>query len=134
MAASIDVELLDTDNYAVWSQKMQFLLTIKDLWGAISGDKVKEGVDAKARALIGLHVKDYHLSTLARSETAREAWEAFAGIYQAKSNAKRLQLKKQLNSLEKAHNEPLTAYIARATDLLTSCCLPDTKSTMTKSF
>ena len=33
---NIDIEKLDTDNYAVWSVKMEAFLIIKELWSAVT--------------------------------------------------------------------------------------------------
>lgn len=118
MSEIIQIEMLDTDKYAAWSAKMEFLLKVKGLWSAISSEEtVNATVDAKALAQIGLHVKSFHLGTVRRAKSAKEAWDALAGVYQAKSNAKRLQLKRELNALVKGRGEPLTRYLTRATDI-----------------
>jgi transposase InsO family protein len=113
------VAKLDVDNYATWSIKMQFLLINKGLWAPISGnrDEFDDADDDKARALIGLLVMDHHLGVVAKAKTAKQAWDAFASIYKAKSNARRLQLKRELTALRKEDGEPLTKYVARATDI-----------------
>ena len=38
-------------------------------------------------------------------------------MYKAKTNARRLKLRRDLNSLKKELNEPLTKYVARAKDI-----------------
>lgn len=112
------VERLDVDNYAVWETRMKFLLITKGLWAAVEGgDDVTPEADKKALALIGLHVKEHHLTTLKRCGTAREAWLQLEAVYQAKSNAKKLQLKKDLAQLKMRTDEPLTKFAARATDI-----------------
>ena len=94
---------------------MRFLLITKGLWTPVSGaGDVNETSDQKALALIGLCVKDHHLSTLVGCKTAKEAWETLEAVYKAKSNARRLQLKRDLNSLRMLGGEPLTKYVARA--------------------
>jgi hypothetical protein len=54
---------------------------------------------------------------VAECETAREAWDTLAKIYKAKSNAMKLQLKRELNALKKDAAEPLTMYVGRAKNL-----------------
>ena len=114
----VGIEKLDVDNYATWSVKMKFLLITKGLWAPITaqGD-VNAAADEKALALIGLFVQDHHLGTVANAKSAKEAWMSLENIYQAKSNARRLWLKRELNSLRKVANEPLTKYVARAVDI-----------------
>ncbi|GAB4823785.1 hypothetical protein N2152v2_010831 [Parachlorella kessleri] len=101
------VELLDVDNYATWRSKMKFLLITKGLWAAVVGDSIDRDEDAKALALIGLHVKDLHLPVLERCTTAKGAWEQLEAVYQAKSNARKRQLRKELSQLRMGAAEPL---------------------------
>lgn len=109
------IKRLDVDNYATWSTKMRFLLITKGYWTAV--EEEGQDNDAKALALIGLCVEDHHLSTIDKCSTAKEAWETLASIYKAKSIAKVLQLKRELNSLKKETSEPITKYIARAKNI-----------------
>ena len=111
-------ELLDVDNYATWETRMKFLLITRGLWIAVtSNGEVDPDTDQKALALIGLCVKEHHLTTLKRCATAREAWQQLEAVYQAKSNARRLQLKKDLTQLKMGPGEPLTKFAARAVDI-----------------
>ncbi|GAB4819613.1 hypothetical protein N2152v2_006659, partial [Parachlorella kessleri] len=111
------VELLDVDNYATWRSKMKFLLITKGLWAAVVGDSIDRDKDAKALALIGLHVKDLHLPVLERCTTAKGAWEQLEAVYQAKSNARKRQLRKELSQLRMGAAEPLAKYVARAKEI-----------------
>ena len=73
--------------------------------------------DQKALALIGLSVMDHHLPSLGQRETAKAAWDALESVYKAKSMARRVALKREMNSLKKAAEEPMTKYVARAKEL-----------------
>ena len=111
-------EPLDVDNYATWETRMKFLLITKGLWTAIECEnEVDPAIDQKALALIGLCVKEHHLTTLKRCNTALEAWQQLEAVYQAKSNARKLQLKKELTMLKMGPGEPLTKFAARAVDI-----------------
>ena len=60
---NVDIDKLDTDNYAVWSFKMKAFLIIKDLWGAVSGQgEPKPEADGKALAQLALQSRTttYH--------------------------------------------------------------------------
>ena len=52
-----------------------------------------------------------------RCKTAKEAWQQFEAVYQAKSNARKLQLRKELAQLKMGPGEPLTKYVGRARDI-----------------
>jgi hypothetical protein len=113
------VELLDQDNYGSWSMRMEFLLESRGLGGCIDGTAAVQGSekDRKARALIGLYVKEHHLATVSECKTAKEAWEALAQLFKARTNARMLQLRKELGELKMAPTETLAKYFARAKTL-----------------
>jgi hypothetical protein len=113
------VELLDHDNYGPWSMRMEFLLEAKGLGGCIDGTASVQGSekDRKARALIGLHVKEHHLATVNECKTAKEAWDTLATLFKARTNARKLQLRKELSDLKMAPMESLAKYFARAKTL-----------------
>ena len=114
-ADKLIVERLDVNNYATWKARMKYLLISKGLWTAVdSTDNVNPEIDLKALALIGLHVKEHHIPTLERCSTAREAWLQLEAVYQAKTTARKLLLRKQLAQLKMEAGEPITKYVARA--------------------
>ena len=110
------VELLDVDNYAAWSIRMKALLVTKGLWVAIESSTVDAALDQKALATIILHVKDHHLQTMGGCSTARQAWNTLRATYEAKSNARKVLLRKELTQL-KMGSEPMTKFFARAKDI-----------------
>jgi hypothetical protein len=119
----VSIERLGVSNYNTWAPRMTFLLKHKSLWGVVANalpttasvtDKEK---DERALALIGLYVHDYHLNTVYSCTSAKAAWDALEEIYKAKSTARRLQLKRELNTLKMQSGEPLTKYFSRAKDL-----------------
>ena len=111
------VELLDVDNYVPWSIRMKARLITKGLWSAVASDMPDATTDQKALSLIILHVKDHHLMTLAECATAKVAWETLKSTYEAKTNARKLLLRRELTQLKMGATEPLTVYAARAKDL-----------------
>ncbi len=116
------VEPLDIDNYGVWKTRMEAYLVSKGLAGPLTTDPPEDAaaraawdeVDGKAKALIIMSVKDHHLATLVQSESTKQAWQALESMFQAKTNARRLQLRREMNDLRKEGGEPLTKYINRA--------------------
>ena len=119
MDVRVSLERLDVDNYATWSVRMRFTLISRGLWKHVINDgKVTDtDGDQKALALIGLSVMDHHLPSLGQRETAKDAWDALESVYKAKSMARRVALKREMNSLKKAAEEPMTKYVARAKEL-----------------
>jgi len=116
----MSLEPLDLDNYGTWSSRMKYLLIHKGLWEAVQAEEgvgVDRKEDQKALALIGLHVADHHLVMLDACSTAKEAWTALESVYKTRSNARKLQLRKELASLRKEQSEPLSKYVARARSL-----------------
>ena len=112
------VERLDVDNYATWSIRMRALLISKGLWGSVTGDNsIDPDKDQKALAQIILHVKDYHLMTVGNCDTSKIAWDALKATYEAKSNARKVLLRRELTGLKMGATEPLTVYGARAKDI-----------------
>lgn len=111
------VEPLDVDNYVPWSIRMRALLTSKGLWRAVKGDSTDAVEDQKALAQIILHVKDHHLLTVGSCKTSTIAWNTLEAIYQAQSNARKVQLRRELTQLKMGATEPLTVYAARAKDI-----------------
>jgi gag-polypeptide of LTR copia-type/Domain of unknown function (DUF4219) len=123
MSQKYQIEPLDVDNYAIWSKKMKSVLIEKDLWdGAFVGKKlsdtsattIDDKASHKALALITLNVADHHVTEIGDCTTAKEAWDLLEGVYKAKSGAKRLLLRKQLNDLKKEPEESLSVYFSRA--------------------
>lgn len=111
------VERLDVDNYATWRSKMKWLLISKGFWTVVTGSNVDVEKDAKALTQIGLHVKDHHLPLLESCDTAKSAWDQLEAIFQAKSNTRKRQLRKELSQLKMGATEPLTKYVARAKEI-----------------
>ena len=74
-SAKVSIEPLDVDNYAVWSQTMQLLLTHKKLWKGVTDPEGDEDRTDEAKALIGLHVRPPHLGAILAAKNAKEAWD-----------------------------------------------------------
>jgi gag-polypeptide of LTR copia-type/Zinc knuckle len=106
---------LDVDNYAAWAGKMKCVFLVQRLWTTVSGQgDVDAALDERALGFIGLNVEDHHMALIATCDSAKQAWDALKGIYQAASYARRLQLKMELNSLRLDGGETIAKYAARA--------------------
>lgn len=109
------IEALDMDNYATWSTRMKLLLVRKDLWTETQSEvTLDQRKNEKALAEIGLHVKDHHLPLVASCSQAHELWSKLEDIYKSKGQARKIQLRKELNTLRKESGEAVSKYVARA--------------------
>ena len=68
--SDVRIQPLGTDNWPVWSFKMQQLLTHQGLWDAVmrpkqlSEEQIQDNVPGKALALLALNVKEVHIPVL----------------------------------------------------------------------
>lgn len=92
---------------------MQLLLVNKGVWDSVVTPS-NDANDKKARTLIGLSIEDHFLPTIKRCTTAKQAWDALETLYQSQSQARLLQLKRQLSTVRLLPSEPLAKYAARA--------------------
>jgi hypothetical protein len=118
----VAIEPLDVDNYNVWKIRMEAYLVQKGLADPLTVAAPTDAArlaewkiqDAKARALITMNVRDHHLTTVTKCTSAKLAWKALEDTFQAKTNARKLHLRREMNSLRKEGAEPLTKYFNRA--------------------
>jgi hypothetical protein len=62
-------------------------------------------------------VKDHHLGKVAAAKTAKELWDDLETTYKCKSNARKMLLRREINTLKLGSGEPISMYVARAEDL-----------------
>lgn len=115
----MSMDRLDWNNYPVWAANMKFFLTTKKCWHIVTSTEAPQTAeDTKADELalsyIGLLVKPHHQPTILRCTTANQAWTTLQDIFAAKSFARKLQLRRELNSLRLTTNETITAFASRA--------------------
>jgi hypothetical protein len=109
------IELLDTHNYGTWSFRMKNLLVSKGLATTLDGlpdtaTAADRDIDKKALSYIGLCVKEHHIATIRACTTAKAAWDALSAVHQSKTVSRRLQLRRELNSIKKTTAEPLSVF------------------------
>ena len=114
MANAIQVSFnkLGDSNYATWAARMECYLINQNLWAAVGA--ADHASSAKTKALIGMWVEDRYLSLVMGSDTAKAAWDALKGVFAAQSGARKLALKKELNSLRMLDDESSSGFVARA--------------------
>ncbi|KAL3130180.1 hypothetical protein ABBQ38_008485 [Trebouxia sp. C0009 RCD-2024] len=87
------------------------LLQSKKLWSVIKGDEDDEDKSDQVKGILVLYLDDYHLQIVDEAFTAKQLWEKLEATFKAGTNARRLLLRQQLNSLKKEYKEPITQYI-----------------------
>jgi hypothetical protein len=116
MASSGDkvvIEPLDVDNYDTWCVRMKLFLIHKKMWNVVVDSSATAEQSQGALALIELHVKDHHLGKVAAVKTAKDDLET---TYKSKSNARKMLLRREINTLTLGSGEPISMYVARAED------------------
>ncbi len=107
----VQFEPLDVNNYAEWMAQMKYLLIGKDLWDIVKnggGDtEEKKKKEQKSLAAIGLRVKKHHLNTVEQAGIAKGLWDTCTATYKAKNNARKISLRKELNTLIRSLQNPL---------------------------
>ena len=118
---TVQIGLLGTDNWILWSIKMRALLCAEGLWAVVDPDSKAKSAEKNSKALgiLILHLEEFQLQTAASYDSARELWKHFASTYQAKSNARRALLRKQLLSLRMERGEGISKFVERSKGLWT---------------
>ena len=111
------MEPLSEGNYHSWSIKMRSYLITKKLWRGVEDPSANREETVEALALITLNVSDHLLGSLSEMEDAKEAWEHLESTFKSKSVARKLQLKRELQTLKMKGDESVTLYVTRARDI-----------------
>lgn len=113
MSNKFFIERLGSTNYTTWVIDMELLLTSKKVWEAVQSESVAAEINATARALLGYHLGKEHKLLLQEHATAKGLWDHLAAYFGTRDNVRRLELKKQLNSLHLERGETIDGYLAR---------------------
>jgi len=120
------------DDYKVWAAYCRAQMIKEKVWAAVVTDRLASGSGAKsdvaaeawdlmnesARATIQMSVKPVHLYSVTAVSTAKEAWDALKDIFEARDNARLLQLMHELSHLKKGSDENIIKYTSRAKGIL----------------
>lgn len=119
------IDKLNGANYRSWKFNMKMTLVQRELWQHITGEASlpvdhtpEEGErfknkENKALATIALGVEPEHQIHILDCEKASDAWEALQRIFEPKSRARILQLKKQMLFIKLESSETMNSYLAR---------------------
>ena len=96
---------------------MEAFLQLKDCWAAVLGTEQSAPRLAKALAYIKLAVSDHYLVVLQSETTAQGAWGILQRLFQERTVARKLQLRRELASLRKGASEGVESYLMRAENI-----------------
>ena len=112
------VERLGKISYDEWATRMEMLLNVKQLGATIvANGAVTDAQDRQAKAIIGLHCESASMVVVKNARTARQAWTRLQQIYAAESRAQQVQLRRELNTMQKDSEESIMEYFARGATL-----------------
>jgi len=107
------------DDYKVWAVYCRSQMIKEKVWAAVVTDRPASESSAKsdvaaeawdlmnesAPATIQMSVKPVHLYSVTALSAAQEAWDALKDIFEARDNARLLQLMHELSNLKKGSDE-----------------------------
>lgn len=119
------IDKLDGSNYYAWKFKIRMVLIDKELWGVVGGSEARpqenDGAwkkkDEKALATICLTIKDSELVHVRSCTTSADAWKKLGEVYETKSLARRLFLKRKLFTSRLEDGESMQEHINKITTL-----------------
>lgn len=122
-----EFDKLGQDNWAVWSFRMEMLLTKMELWDVVSGAEQKPTAPQKAvaaflkkqrlaRAEIALRVSDLQL-VHTRHEDPFETWQKLKVLHEAHGLGTRTSLRRRLHSMTKPEGCNMQTWISTVEEL-----------------
>ena len=116
----IQIDKLDSTNWHLWRRRFNALLLSRELAGVIDGSDEDKAHSNQVMGLIQLYLSDAYLSMADGVATAKGLWDKLESTFTAQNNAKKLQLRQELNGLKKKPTESVPEYVARAKELATN--------------
>jgi len=119
MDSKISLPLLGSENWSIWKEKFEALLTFKNLDHAIWKPDSDEGKKAngQARALMTLYMEDGLVKLIRGEKSAALAWKKLEDTFQKNSNARIIQIRKKMTMLKKKEDQSIVEYLASAREL-----------------
>ena len=122
------MEKLTDSNFYVWKQKIQLLLSLKDVDQQITDDAPSDPSteesrrkwlrdDNRAKALIGLSLSDEHLEHVRDAKTAKDMWQAILNVFERHTLLNRLAARRQFYTVTMQNDEKVLTYINRVNQL-----------------
>lgn len=117
------VEKFEGENFHLWKFKMKMVLEERDLWDIVSGDEQRPEDSAgavafnkrskKALATICLSLANSQLLQVRHCTAPEEAWRVLERLYENKSLANRLFLRRKFFTTQMAEGDNVLAHITK---------------------
>lgn len=107
-------------NYGSWRLRMKLYLKSQALWSVVepAEDAAVDAVqDAKALNVLAQHVSDHLLADIGEADHASDAWETLESMFQAATQVRQLDLRRELTALTKSKSESIQQFISRTKQL-----------------
>lgn len=113
-------EPLDSNNYSTWSLRFKSLCSELGLEKMLLIEPINDEQVLQSKRVLNLlmnNVKNRHVNQISNATSAKQAWDHFAAIFAANTNARRSQLRAELHSFKMANGEAMAEYFSRAKQL-----------------
>lgn len=115
------IDKLNGANYRSWKFNMKITLVQRELWQHVTGEAILSATleeqerfkNKENKALATIALGGEHQIHILDCEKASEAWKALQKVFESKSRARILQLKKQMLTIKLRPNETMNSYLAR---------------------
>ena len=124
--SSLKIDKLSSTNFHAWKQKIQLVLSLRELDDHIDEDPPERTdasytawmkADRKAKAIIGLSLSDEHLEHVIDADTAKEMWQSIMDIFERHTLLNKLAARRNFYTAVMLSNEKILSYINRIRQL-----------------
>lgn len=118
------IQKLNSDNYSVWSYKLELLMIKEKVWDVIQNAKPDPVTlawlqkDNEARATIGLLVEDNLLEHIRNVKSTRDAWESLKGYHHKVTLTTKVFLLKRLCRTVLKDNDDMEEHVTTMSNYL----------------
>ena len=126
IASGIKIDKLNDSNFHAWKQKIQLLLSLRELDRFVEEDPPARDSDEypdwrkndrKAMAIIGLSLSDAHLEHVQTAESAKDMWQSVIEIFERHTLLNKLAARRKFYTATMMANEKLLAFVNRIRQL-----------------
>src|SRR3569623_45214 len=107
------------ENWPTWKAKFRGLLAYNGWLCALEEPESVEGqkVSSQARGLMLIHTEDAYVKLIEGEPTAEKAWKKLEDIFEKRSNARMIQLRRKLTGLRLTKGKAIAEYLGEFREL-----------------
>ena len=118
-STGVEIQKLDSKNFALWKEMMQDMLIIRCQVEAIHHNNMPTSMtieewcslDEIARSTIQMHLAENVHFSMAKETTMFTLWEKLQAVYEKQSSSSKLVLIRKLFNMEMRETNPTTSHI-----------------------